>query len=68
VDPCASGEFKQRRVWTLAPADQLLHVCVHGPEGFAAVRSMVADAVTILNCAGAASTGRGSSSSPRDIA
>jgi hypothetical protein len=43
-------EFKQRRVWTLAPADQLLHVCVHGAEWFLtpSVR-WVADAVIILS-------------------
>lgn len=43
-------EFKQRQVWTLAPADQLLHVCVHG-AGRCVTASVrwVADAVMILN-------------------
>ncbi len=49
------GEFKKRPIWTLAPADQLLHVCVHGAGRFVtpSVR-WVADAVTILNRAGEA--------------
>lgn len=45
-----AGELKQQQVWTLGPAEQLLHVCVHGAGRFVtpSVR-WVADAVMVLN-------------------